>query len=139
MVELQSSNESFLTVLHVDDDESFLRISKKILEMEGNIKVETSTSVFEAFENLKQFHYDVIVSDYEMPNINGFQFLLELKQAKPTVHTLHGQRKIELAVKAINLGAFRYLSKYGGPEAVYSELASCIHQAARSVKFGSGK
>ena len=95
MVDLQLNNESFMTVLHVDDDESFLRISKKILEMEGNIKVETSTSVFEAFENLKQFHYDVIVSDYEMPDINGFQFLEELKNNKQSLRSYSSRAKEE--------------------------------------------
>jgi PAS domain S-box-containing protein len=39
-----------------------------------------------------------------------------------------------VAVKALNLGAFRYLNKYGDPEAVYAELASSILQAAENVK-----
>jgi len=81
MVELQLTDTgSFLRVLHVDDDDCFLNVSKQILEMDGKIKVETATSVDEAFENLKQFHYDIIVSDYEMPGKNGLQFLEELKK-----------------------------------------------------------
>jgi DNA-binding NtrC family response regulator len=99
--------------------------------MEGNIKVETATSVNEAFENLKQFHYNVVVSDYEMPGKNGLQFLEELKKITKSLPFIlfTGKGREEVAAKALNLGAFRYLNKYGDPETVYAELASCIQQA----------
>jgi DNA-binding NtrC family response regulator len=134
MVELQLTNtEGFLRVLHVDDDDCFLKVSKKILEMEGKIKVETATSVDEAFEKLNQFHYDVVVSDYEMPGKNGLDFLEELRKIakSPPFILFTGKGREEVAVKALNLGAFRYLNKYGAPEAVYAELASYIEQATR--------
>ena len=133
MVELQlTDTECFLRVLHVDNDDSFLKVSKRILEMEGKIKVEMATTVYEAREKLKQFHYDVVVSDYELPGKNGLQFLEELKKiAKGLPFILFtGNGREEVAAKALNLGAFRYLNKYGDPETVYAELTSCIHQAA---------
>jgi PAS domain S-box-containing protein len=125
-----------LRVLHVDDDSSFLRISKKILELNDKIKIETVTSVSEAFEKLSQFHYDVVISDYEMPQKNGLQFLEELKKTanSPPFILFTGKGREEVAVKALNLGAFRYLNKIGDPEAVYAELTSCIEQAADNVK-----
>lgn len=140
MVELQLIDaESFLRVLHVDDDDCFLMVSKQILEMEGKIKVETVTSVDEALEKLRQFHYDAVVSDYEMPRKNGLQFLEELKKIpnSPPFILFTGKEREEVAVKALNLGAFRYLNKHGDPEAVYSELVSCIQQAADNGKAQS--
>jgi PAS domain S-box-containing protein len=137
MVELQLTNtESFLKVLHVDDDDCFLNVSKKILEMQGNIKVETATYVDEAFENLEKSHYDVVVSDYEMPGKTGLQFLEELRKIadSPPFILFTGKGREEVAAKALNLGAFRYLNKHGDPEAVYTELASSIEQAACNVK-----
>jgi PAS domain S-box-containing protein len=137
MIELKlTDTECFLRVLHVDDDDSFLNVSKQILEMNGKIKVETASNVYEAFEKLKQFHYDVVVSDYEMPGKNGLQFLEELKKTakSPPFILFTGRGREEVAVKALNLGAFRYLNKNGDPEAVYMELASCIQQAADSIK-----
>ena len=132
MVELQlTETESFLRVLHVDDDDCFLKVSKQILEMEGKIKVETAISVYEALENLKLFQYDVVVSDYEMPGKNGLQFLEELKKIpnNPPFILFTGKGGgEELASKALNLGAFRYLDKYADPEIVYPQLASCIQQ-----------
>ena len=128
--------ESFLKVLHVDDDACFLKVSKQILEMEGKIKVETVTSVYEAFGNLKHFHYDVVVLDFEMPGKNGLQFLEELKKnaQSPPFILFTGKGREEVAVKALNLGAFRYLNKNGAPEAVYTELAFSIQQAADNIK-----
>ncbi|MGD0072686.1 MAG: response regulator [Candidatus Bathyarchaeia archaeon] len=134
MVELQlTDTERFLRVLHVDDDDCFLNVSKQILEMEGKIKVETATSVDEAFENLKQFHYDVIVSDYEMPEKNGLRFLEELKKIakSPPFILFTGKGREEVADKALTLGAFRYLNKYGDTETVYTELTAYIQQATR--------
>ncbi|MGD0451762.1 MAG: response regulator [Candidatus Bathyarchaeia archaeon] len=137
IIELKlTDTECFLRVLHVDDDDSFLNVSKQILEMDGKIKVETAASVYEAFEKLKQFHYDVVVSDYEMPGKNGLQFLEELKKIakSPPFILFTGRGREEVAVKALNLGAFRYLNKNGDPEAVYTELASSIEQAADNAK-----
>jgi PAS domain S-box-containing protein len=128
--------EIFLKVLHVDDDDCFLKVSKQILEMEGKIKVETTTSVDQAFENLKQFHYDVVVSDYDMPKKNGLEFLEELKKItkSPPFILFTGKGKEEVAVRALNLGAFRYLNKNGDTETVYTELAFSIQQAADNIK-----
>ena len=136
MVELRlTDSECFLRVLHVDDDDCFLKVSKRILEMENKIKVETASTVYEAFEKLKQFHYDVVVSDYEMPGKNGLQFLKELKKTakSPPLILFTEKEQEEIAAKALNLGAFRYLNKYGDPETVYAELASFIQQAAMTL------
>jgi DNA-binding NtrC family response regulator len=134
MIELNINEpESLLRVLHVDDDNCFLNISKQILEMDGKIEVETAASVDEALDNLKQFHYDAIISDYEMPEKNGLQFLEELKKITkiPPFILFTKKERGSLAVKALSLGAFRCLTKNGDPEAVYSELTSCIVQAAK--------
>jgi len=134
MAELKlTDTECLLRVLYVDDDDSFSKVSKRILEMEGKIKVETATSSNEAFENLKRSHYDVVISDYEIPGKNGLNFLEELKKVakSPPFILFTRKEREEVAVKARKLGAFRYLNKYGDPEAVYSELTSCIQQAAR--------
>ena len=137
MVELQlTETECSFRVLHVDADDCFLKISKQILEMEGKIKVETATTVNEAFENLKQFHYDVIISGYEMPEKNGLQFLEELKKnSKSPPFILFTGKGREVAAKALNLGAFRYFDKYGDPENVFPELVSCIEQAAMKLLY----
>ena len=146
MIELQLTDApDFLRILHVDDDDCFLQISKQILEMGGKIKVETATSVEEALESLKHFHYDLIVSDYEMPGKNGLQFLEEIRSLRKNLPFIlfTGKAREEIAFKALSLGAFRYLNKNGDTETVYNTLAAYIQQAltprkvAKSFKTSS--
>ena len=65
-----AKQESF-HILHVDDDASFLKVSKTILELESNFSVDTATSVDEAFCKLKTQNYDAIVCDLGMPLKDG--------------------------------------------------------------------
>jgi CheY-like chemotaxis protein len=61
-------------VLHVDDDNSILTVTKSIIESEGAFEVESTSSVDDALNKIKNGNYDVIVSDYEMPIRNGLDF-----------------------------------------------------------------
>jgi len=71
-----------------------------------------------------------------MPGKNGLQFLEELKESAkcPAFILFTGKGREEVAVKALSLGAFRYLNKNGDTETVYTELASSILQAADKVR-----
>jgi len=71
-----------------------------------------------------------------MPGKNGLQFLEELKKfaENPPFILFTGKGREEVAIKALNLGAFQYLNKHGDPDTVYMELASYIQQAANSAK-----
>jgi DNA-binding NarL/FixJ family response regulator len=123
-----SDNKKCLRILHVDDDPCFLETSKQILSMENNFKIDTATSVDEALQKMEKHAYDAVVSDYEMPLKNGLDFLKELKERKTEVSfilfTVKGRE--EVVVKALNLGADRYINKIGSAETVYCELADAI-------------
>jgi CheY-like chemotaxis protein len=60
-----------IRVLHVDDDSGFLKISKQCLETEPSIQVDTALSVEEAFKKMEKGKFDIIVSDYQMPEKDG--------------------------------------------------------------------
>jgi len=82
-------------VLLVDDDEAFLEISKQILQQENNYQIDTATSVDQATQKLKTKTFDVVVSDYEMPQKTGLDLLTHIKKNTPkhTLHTIHWKRK----------------------------------------------
>ncbi len=129
ITELTSLNEkNVIRVLQVDDDHSILEISKQILLDMGTFEIDNACCVDEAFKKLSSKHYDVIISDYEMPIKNGLDFLKELKEQQRDISFIlfTGKGREEVAVEALNLGADRYIDKSGSPETVYGELADAI-------------
>jgi len=72
--------------------------------------------------------FDVIVCDYRIHEKDGLQFLEELRNKGNTIPFIMftGRSREEVAIKALNLGADQYFTKYGDPETVYGELAHGI-------------
>lgn len=73
------SKENVPHVLVVDDSLNTREIEKTILEAYG-YKVDTARDGLDGFEKAMEFQYDVIVSDLEMPRLNGFGFIERLRQ-----------------------------------------------------------
>ena len=125
-----------MRILHVDDDASILSVSKTILEKENKFEIDNATSVDEAFKKLETQSYDAIVSDYEMPQKNGLDFLKELREKNNKIPFILfiGKGREDIAVKALNLGADSYINKNGSPETVYCELAHAINKTVEQKK-----
>jgi len=128
------TEEALIHVLHVDDDAGFLKAAKQILELQGAFEVETASSVEEAQEKMKQETFDVVVSDYVMSGKSGLDFLKELRHSGNDIPFIMftGKGREEVAIKALNLGADRYLNKTGHPETVYGELAYSIRKSVKT-------
>ncbi len=125
-----------IRILHVDDDDAFLNIAKQCLELQVDIKVDSAHSVQEALEMMRTRTFDVIVSDYLMAEKDGLEFLRELKASGNTIPFIlfTGKRREEVAIRALNLGAFRIMNKQGTPDTAYAELAACVRQATDHVR-----
>ncbi len=128
--------ENALHILHVDDDTTHLQVSKMILESENNFLIDQATSVDSAFKKLQTQSYDVVVSDYEMPQKNGLEFLKGLREHNRNTPFIlfTGKGREEVAVKALILGADSYINKNGSPETVFCELADAIKKAVECKK-----
>ena len=121
-------------VLLVDDDEAFLEISKQILQQENNYQIDTATSVNQATQKLKTKTFDVIVSDYEMPQKTGLDLLNHIKKTQPNTPFIlfTGKGREDIAIQALNLGANYYINKHGTPKTVYGELTHAITNLVRA-------
>lgn len=98
----------------VDDEEMVLTSLRSFLVLETDYEVETYRSPRKALEDLKNSNLDLIVSDYLMPEMNGIEFLLEIKKLHPfaTRILLTGYADKENAIKAINeVGLYQYIEK----------------------------
>ena len=69
-----------IRVLYVDDETSLLDISKLFLEKAGDFSVTTASSAADAIRLLNHEHFDVIISDYQMPGMDGIKFLVGVRK-----------------------------------------------------------
>lgn len=104
-----------LSILLVDDDESFARILAIQLRHDWPLDVTIVNSGTEAVSRLKNpsHGFDVILLDYMMPEMSGInvlQWMLEQKVETPAV-MLTGAGTESVAVETMKLGAFDYLRK----------------------------
>lgn len=120
-----------ITVLYVDDEPGLLDIGKVFLEREGDFSVTTCTSAQDALEFLRTGHYDIIISDYQMPVMDGIAFLKQLKASDNLTPFIifTGRGREEIVVEALNNGADFYLQKGGDTKSQFTELSNKIHYA----------
>jgi two-component system chemotaxis response regulator CheY len=104
-------------VMIVDDSAAIRKILKRVLDQAGitlGIVVEAGDGI-EALEKLKQQPIHLILSDINMPNMDGIQLLTELKAKPESKHipvimitTEGGEAKV---MEAVQLGASGYVRK----------------------------
>lgn len=99
-------------ILVVDDEENARLGLSKLLEKEG-FEVESVSNGFEALNYLQQREVNVIVTDINMPEMNGISFLKELNKSYPqsNVIMITAYGGVESYIEAMNLGAFEYINK----------------------------
>ena len=96
----------------VDDDRIILDSLSEFLRLEG-YEADGATNVPEALEALSRTPYNVVVTDVNMPEADGFELLRIIRQRYPNVVVIMitGYGTIESAVEAIKMGAYDYLTK----------------------------
>ena len=105
------------TILVIDDDKSILRTLTRILQKSG-YGVDTAETGKEAMEKAEKRHYDLALVDVRLPDVDGTDLLLTMKDAlKDTVKIMiTGFPSLEMGIKALDGGADAYLVKPVRPE-----------------------
>ncbi|MFA4877796.1 MAG: PAS domain S-box protein [Methanoregula sp.] len=120
-----------ISVLYIDDEPDLLDVAKSFLEQKEDIHVDIDTSGIHALEVLKTSTYDVILSDYMMPEMDGISLLKKIREMYPTLPFIifTGRGREEIVIAALNNGANFYLQKGGEPASQYAELEHKIRLA----------
>jgi PAS domain S-box-containing protein len=120
-----------ISILYVDDEPGLLELCRIFLEQTGEFRVDTVESGSEALTRLRDRHYDAIISDYQMPEMDGISLLKSIRrQAEDIPFILFtGRGREEVVIEAVNNGADFYLQKGGDPKAQFAELMHKVRQA----------
>ncbi len=100
-------------ILVVDDEDSMCQYLSILLQKEG-YEVATANGGAEALQVLGQKPADVVMTDIQMPKMDGIQLLKGIKAMDPTmpVIIMTAYASEQSAIDAVNLGAFSYLQKH---------------------------
>ena len=114
--------------LYVDDDPALLDVCRLFLERSGDLRVETAGSAKEALNRIRTTAYDIIISDYQMPEMDGIEFLKVIRKNYPTLPFIifTGRGRENVVIEALNNGADHYIQKGGDPRPQFTELAHTI-------------
>lgn len=127
-----------IQVLHVDDESDFVELASTYIERENQgITIETETDPRQCLERFEQGTIDIdcIVSDYDMPHLDGLQMLEAVRESNPDFPFIlfTGKGSEEIAAEAISKGVNDYMQKEVGTDQ-YKVLANRIRQHVRRVR-----
>ncbi len=129
-----------IRILHVDDEPSHLEITRVYLKREtkDNFEIVSVLSAKEALDKLENEYFDVIVSDYKMPEINGLEFLGAVRRNEKSADIpfvlFTGVGGHEVVEEALNNGAERYVTKRGNPATQCNLLAQAIRDLVQNER-----
>jgi DNA-binding NtrC family response regulator len=121
------------TILVVDDDIGFLIALSKVFQKHGYVTAgATDARTAVEYVTSKKQHFDVVITDLSMPNINGIEFLSIVKENYPDVPVIvisaFGQP--ETRADMMRKGAFAYLDK----PLLATEILTVVNRAFQSKR-----
>jgi CheY-like chemotaxis protein len=104
-----------ISLLCIDDEPLFLDAFKARLEQEKDLVVTTALTASDALDVLNRQYFDVIISDYSMPEIDGLALLKEIRaRGGQSIFVMATAKRLaHIARDALNTGADYYLQKGG--------------------------
>ncbi|MDD3573932.1 response regulator [Methanospirillum sp.] len=122
-----------IRVLYIDDEKSLLTLTQIYLKEEANLDVEVAASAKEGLIRLINEPFDAVISDYDMPDMDGIELLKCVRKEKPSIPFIifTGKGREEVVIEALNYGADFYLQKGGEPKPLFTELANAVRHLVR--------
>lgn len=114
-------------ILIIEDDAAFCQMLQKFLTKHG-YTVAVSFTAPEAKSKLKEVDFDLVLTDLRLPDYDGIQLLVDIKQmneATPVI-VMTGYAEVGSAVTAMKKGAFDYIAKPFTPDEIVKLIAKAL-------------
>jgi len=124
----------------VDDNEIYSMMLDYILSKDSIYKFVSFRSGIECLKNL-YLNPEIIILDYEMPGLNGYETLLEIKKKNPNIHVviLTSHEDEELKAKLLEAGADDHVLKQGhGETKLIEKVENILKKEATSSADQAG-
>src|SRR4030043_523380 len=110
-------------ILIIDDEENFRHLLSVILVKEG-YEVETASNGEEGLQKALSSPFDQILCDIRMAGMEGLEFLKEVKktEVEATIIVMSAYGTVDIAIEAMKLGAYDYISKPFKPDEIILTL-----------------
>jgi len=116
-----------IKVLVLDDEVDFLDLCREFLGREEGLEADFVSSPGKALELLAAYDYQVVVSDHNLPGMDGLQFMHAIRSLKRIPFILiTGHGREGLAIDALRNGADFYMEKAGNPKGMFEQLLRAI-------------
>ena len=119
------------SILVVDDEPNYLVVLSELLKDEG-FEIFTASGGEEGLQIVENVDLDIVITDMQMPVMNGLQFMLKIKESKKDlpVIVITAYAEVDKAVEAMQAGAFSYLAKPFSNDELIVNLRKAGHHYA---------
>ncbi|ONN26941.1 chemotaxis protein CheA [Thermosipho affectus] len=123
------TSQNHKKILIIDDSVITRKIISNFLE-KSKFKTETAKDGIEGLKKLENKHFDLIISDVEMPNLDGFELTKKIKKTKKNIPIilLSTLTKNNLS-KALESGADAFISKDESPQKIVNTINKLLGDA----------
>lgn len=127
-------------ILVIDDDENIRKVVCAILNDKG-YKVDAAGSGNEAIVKTAQNHYDLMLVDIRLPDIEGTELLTRIHDTVPRIRKIMvtGYPTLQNAVSAINQGADAYIMKPFDVEKMLSTIQEQLEKQKQDRQYSEDR
>lgn len=135
MVFVKVTSNNQYSILLVDDDPHILELNREVLSGEG-YELTRATSGKSAIEALGKQHFDMVITDINMGDVNGIKVLKRAKELHPEAKVIvtTGNPDIHYAIEALRLHADDYILKPYSIHWLVNRVAECFTQCGHRKK-----
>jgi two-component system response regulator HydG len=127
-------------ILVIDDDPTICLMLQALLKRKG-FDADTVFSASEALKKLENNQFDLVLSDFRLPDFDGLELLKKIKamHLQVPVIIMTSYADIRTAVNAIKMGAYEYVTKPLNPDEILLLIHSALEKSTEPKNSKSSK